>query len=194
MKQGSLLPRGFKANAERTAIKFRNELDLKSHEPLCGFKLAEHLEIPIYTAPEIFPPEMDITPLVGLTNEDNGWSALTMKTKQSNTIIIHNHLHASTRQQSNLMHELAHIICEHEQPKAYTDIALPSFMRAFDKQQEEEANYLGSALQITREGLIWALKKKMLEKDIAEHFNASLSMVSLRINSTGVKRQLSYLK
>lgn len=78
-----------------------------------------------------------------------------MKTKQSNTIIRHNHLHASTRQQSNLMHELAHIICEHEQPEAHKDIALPSFMRAFDKKQEEETNYLGSALQITREGLIW---------------------------------------
>jgi Zn-dependent peptidase ImmA (M78 family) len=66
-------------------------------------------------------------------------------------------------------------------------------MRDYDKQQEEEANYLGSALQITREGLLWALKKRMEISEIAEHYNASPSMVTLRINSTGVKKQLSYL-
>jgi len=116
-----------------------------------------------------------------------------MKTQKSNTIIIHNHLHAPTRQQSNIMHELAHIICKHEQPDQYKNIALPFLMREFDKQQEEEANYLGSALQIPREGLIWALKKRMDVVAIAEYYTASPAMVTLRINSTGVKRQLSYL-
>jgi hypothetical protein len=66
-------------------------------------------------------------------------------------------------------------------------------MREFDKQQEEEASYLGSALQIPREGLIWALKKGMDLEAVADHFKASTAMVSHRVNTTGVKRQLSYL-
>lgn len=193
MAAKSLLPRGFKANAERTALEFREKLELKKHDPLCGFKLAEHLAIPIHTPDQIFPPETNLHDLVGTKSKDQGWSALTMVTGSGNKIIIHNHLHAPTRQQSNLMHELAHVICEHKHPETLRNINLPFFMRDYDKQQEEEANYLGSALQITREGLLWALKKRMEIAEIAEHYNASPSMVTLRINSTGVKKQLSYL-
>lgn len=186
----SLLPRGFKAEAERTALKFRKELELEPHAPLCGFDLAKHLNIAVSPANEFFPLGHDMT---NLTGPDSGWSALTMKNGQEKTIIIHNQLHAPTRQQSNLMHELAHVICKHEQPETRKNIRLPFFMREFDKQQEEEASYLGSALQIPREGLIWALKKRMETNDIADHFKASTVMVTHRINTTAVKQQLGYL-
>lgn len=186
----SLLPRGFKAEAERTALKFRKDLELEPHSPLCGFDLAKHLKIDVSAANEFFPAGHNMEDLTG---PDSGWSALTMKNGQDKTIIIHNQLHAPTRQQSNLMHELAHVICKHQQPESHRAIKLPFFMREFDKQQEEEANYLGSALQIPRDGLIWALKKRMEANDIADHFKASAAMVTLRINATGVKRQLSYL-
>ncbi len=193
MAKTSLLPRGFKANAERTALEFRKKLEIEAHDPLCGFKLAEHLSIPVYSPEEFFSPGTDMNDLVGTKLKDNGWSALTMVTGTNKKIIIHNHLHAPTRQQSNLMHELAHVICDHKHPETHRNIALPFFMRDYDKQHEEEAIYLGSALQITREGLIWALKKRMEIAEIAEHYNASTAMVTLRINSTGVKKQLSYL-
>lgn len=193
MAKSSLLPRGFKANAERTTLRFRKELGLECHDPLCGFELAKHLKIAVLLPADIFPAGIDLSELVGVKNKDKGWSALTMKTAKNNTIIIHNHLHAETRQQSNLMHELAHIICQHEHPETHSNISLPFFMRDYDKKQEEEANYLGSALQISREGLIWALKKRMSNNEIANHFNASPAMVTLRINSTGVKNQLKYL-
>lgn len=193
MAKESLLPHGFKAKAERTALEYRKKLELDPHSPLCGFKLAEHLNIAVYPATDIFPANTNLDDLVGNKSKDKGWSALTMLTGNDNKIIIHNHLHAPTRQQSNLMHELAHVICDHQHPKTHQNIKLPFFMRDFDQQQEEEANYLGSTLQITRDGLIWALKKRMEIDEIAEHYNASPSMVKLRINSTGVKRQLSYL-
>ena len=193
MAKTSLLPRGFKANAERTALEIRKKLELEGHDPLCGFKLAEHLEIAVFPPTEFFPTDTNIDALVGTKSKDQGWSALTMLTGNNNKIIIHNHLHAPTRQQSNLMHELAHVICDHKHPETNRNIALPFFMRDYDKQQEEEANYLGSTLQITRDGLIWALKKRMELNEIAEHYNASAAMVTLRINATGVKRQLSYL-
>lgn len=193
MAKASLLPRGFKAKAERTALALRKELGFLPTDPLCGFKLAEHMEIPVYPATEFFPEGTNIDDLVGTANKDKGWSALTLKTEKNNTIIVHNHLQAAPRQQSNLMHEIAHIICDHKRPETHKDVAIPFFMRDYDQQQEEEAIYLGAALQITRDGLIWALKKRMEMTEIAEHYNASIAMVQLRINSTGVKRQLSYL-
>ncbi len=190
MAKVSLLPRGFKSKAEKTAVALRVELGLSSTDAMCGFKLAEYLKVKVYTPPEIFPANTNLDELVGT---DKGWSALTMKIINDDTIIVHNHLHAPPRQQSNLMHELAHIICDHKRDNKDYDPILNSLMRDHNPQQEEEAIYLGSALQITRDALIWALKKRMEEADIAEHYNASLAMVKLRINATGVKRQLSYL-
>lgn len=39
MAKASLLPRGFKAKAERTALALRKELGFLPTDPLCGFKL-----------------------------------------------------------------------------------------------------------------------------------------------------------
>lgn len=191
MAKASLLPWGFKAKAEKTALKLREDLGIKPFDPLCGFVLAAHMNISVYKATDFFSKGENLENLLGTSDQDKGWSALTLKTGNNNTIIIHNHLHSSARQQSNLMHELAHTICDHKRPEKYKDIALPFFMRDYDPQQEEEAIYLGSTLQITREGLLWALKNGMEIKEIAEHYNASTPMVQLRINSTGVKKQLS---
>lgn len=193
-KKKSLLPHGFKANAERISVSYRKKLDLNVHDPLCGFELAKHLNIEVYRPAQIFPPDTNLEILLGVENDDNGWSALTMNTGKGNKIIIHNNLQAPVRQQSNLMHELSHVICEHKRPNKYEDINLPFFMRDFDAQQEEEANYLGSTLQIPREALLWALKRGMTKEEIGDYFQASISMVTFRINSTGVMRQLSYMR
>lgn len=193
MAKKSLLPRGFKADAERNSLRFRQVLGLKSHEKMCGFDLAEHLEMKVFTPEELFPKATDLTCLIGTFEKNNGWSALTMNNSSGKKIIIHNNLHAQARQQSDIMHELAHQICEHEYPAQRENIKLPFYMREYNAQQEEEANYLGSVLQIPREGLIWSLKRGMNIDEIASYYTASKSMVIFRINSTGVKKQLAYL-
>ena len=192
MTKASPLPRGFKAKAERLAAGCRNDLQLHVCAPLCAFKLAEHLKIPIYPATEFIKDPSEIRKLLGTETSDSGWSALTMPTKKKNRIIIHNPFHSSARQQSNLMHELAHVLCDHKYTTTHVGFNIPMGMRFHDEQQEGEANYLGSCLQVTRPGLLWALKKKMSIPEIAAYFTASVDMVNFRINSTGVRRQLSY--
>lgn len=193
MAKKSLLPRGFKANAERIAISYREELELQSHEPLCGFALAKHLNIEVCKPEDIFPENTNIVDLIGSSDKDNGWSALTMITGKGNKLIIHNNLHSPARQQSNLMHEIAHILCDHKYSEAPENLELLSLMRDHNPQQEEEAIYLGSALQIPRDGLVWNLKQRKNYEEIADFYIASKSMVTFRVNTTGVKRQLSYL-
>jgi hypothetical protein len=56
------------------------------------------------------------------------------------------------------------------------------------------ANCLGGCLQLPREALLWALKRGMTKNEIADFYEASIQMVTKRINETGVIRQLSYLR
>ncbi|MBO9732606.1 MAG: ImmA/IrrE family metallo-endopeptidase [Chitinophaga sp.] len=194
MAPKKILKRGFPAQAEQLAIEYRDKLKLHACAPICAFKLAEHLRIPIYSATEFLTLQHERDHLSGTNGSDCGWSALTMTTGAGNRIIIHNPFHSAPRQQSNIMHELAHIICGHEVDEAIRDIPLPFGMRHFDEVQEEEAKCLGATLQLPKPGLLWSLKRSMSQSDIATHFNASVEMVAYRLNISGAAKQSYYMR
>lgn len=193
MAKNNNLKRGFKAKAERLSKMLRQDLGLEYYQPLCGFELAKYLDIDVLSPESLGLKDNQLDALMGTTKESSGWSALTMTNQENRKVIIHNSRSSPARQQSDLMHELAHIICKHEieVPKG---VVLPSYMRYYDESQEAEAEYLGAALQLPRECLVWALKKGMSRQDIAKNYTASLEMVRFRINSTGVTKQLKYIK
>lgn len=185
-----ILRRGFKAEAEKLALKFRVELNLHACAPLCAFKLAEHLSIPIIPATKFvtLPSEIE------LLSNDCEWSALTMTNFQGKRIIIHNPFNSDARQQSDLMHELAHVICKHESKAANIDVTIPGGLRCYDEVQEEEAKWLGATLLLATPCLLWATKENMSIDEIAFHYTASIDMVRYRINTTGVAKRIKYFK
>ena len=185
-----ILKRGFKTKAEEWAKHYRGCLKIHPCAPLCAFKLAEHLEIPIYGATEFPKLPSEINLLSGANGKDCKWSALTMPTNAGNRIIIYNSFHSLARQQSDLMHELAHIICKHERLKAKYDFEIPFGMRNIEEEeQEEEAKWLGSTLQLATPCLLWARKRNMATQEIAAYFNASFEMVIYRMNITGITKR-----
>jgi Zn-dependent peptidase ImmA (M78 family) len=185
-----LLRRGFKSEAERKALSYRENLKIHPCASLCAFKLAEHLNIPIYKATEFLtlPEEIDL--IKGSTFKKCEWSALTMGTNAGNTIIIYNPFHSDVRQQSDIMHELAHLICKHQHVQSEHDDELPFGMRSYNTIQEEEAKCLGSTLQLPKPCLLWATKRKMRREDISSYYYASLDMVTYRLNMTGLYKRL----
>lgn len=189
MAAKSILKRGFKANAEKLAKHYREKLNIHPCAPLCAFKLAKHLQVPIYSATEFLKLPHEINLLSGTSGSDCGWSALTMITKAGNRIIIHNPFHSVARQQSDMMHELAHIICKHEYDQQHYDFDIPFGMREFNELQEEEAKCLGSTLQLATPCLLWAQKRNMTQEEIAGHFNSSMEMVKYRLNMTGIAKR-----
>lgn len=193
MIKKSYLKRGFKAEAERISTKFRLKLGLNAYQHLCAFELAKYLNVEVLSPEVLDIDDKGLIALMGESKKGSGWSALTMSDKKNKKIIIHNVNSSQARQQSNIMHELAHIICKHEItiPDGYI---LPDYMRYYDKSQEAEAEYLGSCLQLSRECLIWALKENMSKEEISSNYSASLQMVNFRINSTGVNKQLKYYR
>lgn len=189
-----ILKRGFKANADRLAKQYREKLGIHPCAPLCAFKLAEYLQIPAYSATKFLTLPEEIKLLSGVNGKDCEWSALTMKTQTGNRIIIYNPFHSLARQQSDVMHELAHIICNHENIKKDYDFEIPFGMREYDEEQEEEAKCLGSTLQLATPCLLWAKKRNMATEIIAAHFNASTEMVIYRMNMSGITKRYSNFK
>ncbi len=177
--------RGFKANAEKTSLILRKELGLKPFEKLCGFDLAHHLSINVSDPVSIGLPENEARLLM---DKSSGWSAVTINFENKQKLIIHNVLHSKKRQQSNLMHEMAHLLCEHEFPKLGV-VGGSLQMRHYSKEQEAEAEWLGGSLQLPRQALSFWLKKDYSLNEIADYFEASKQMVRFRYNVTGLSKQ-----
>ncbi|TNE81392.1 MAG: ImmA/IrrE family metallo-endopeptidase [Bacteroidetes bacterium] len=186
--KNNLLPRGFKAKAERISEHLRKEIGVHVCNPLDAFVLAKHLNVIVFNIDEIGLPVNELRHLKGLANNTVEWHALTFPINQTH-VIVHNNINSPARIQSDLMHELAHIICQHHENQITTH-DFPWHMRSFNPQLEAEAEYLGSCLQISKAGLFAKLKYGATEDEIADYFLASKQMVKYRIGQTAARKIL----
>lgn len=179
------LRRGFKKEAEAYAQEFREELNLRPHEPLCPWRLAECLAIsvcPLSTLREEVPGAVD-----HFTNHEQGsFSAITICAGYKR-LIIYNDAHYIRRQASTLSHELAHGILGHI-PKSIFD---ENGCRYFNKVEEEEADWLGATLLIPRPAALHIVEMGMVVSQAAEMYGASHQLIEWRLNITGARTQLS---
>lgn len=190
-KPSPTMRRGFKSEAEKTAIRYRSELGIAEYLPLPAAKLANHLGISIITPSEIKGISDDLLNLLLVGPGKDKWSAAIFL-KNDRKHIIHNPTHSLARQESNLMHELAHASCNHalcEMEVALSGIVIP--LRKYDQVQEAEAEYLGSCLQLPQKALYHyhhVLKKSVDE--ISTEFTASKQMVNFRLRMSGVLKMI----
>lgn len=183
------MQRGFKQAAERRAIALREALRLSPIAPLSARQLADHMSVPIISPPQV--PGLSSQHLEQLLAIDAwGWSAVTIPIDDW-ALIIYNIAHPADRFESDVMHELAHLLCRHRPARMLTFPGFPFPLREFDPDQEEEAIWLGACLQLPRPALWWALRRGMDANTIATHFGASHAIVQYRRNVTGVDRQLA---
>lgn len=177
---------GFKAHAERVSAGYRETLGLQLHQPLPAKDLAEHLGITVLHPHEI--PDLAVDHIGHLAaTDDDDWSAFTLAA-DSRRFIVHNDTHPVSRQESNLMHELAHICCEHEcGPMMWVG---PFCLRHYDPGQEDEATWLGGVLQIPKEGLMAVARRNRDIEHIATVFGASEAMARKRFNTEGIHKRL----
>jgi Zn-dependent peptidase ImmA (M78 family) len=184
----SLLERGFKSWAEKFADGLRRELGVEIDEPLCLERLASFFGAKLLTPQEI--PGMTEFHLGQLLNVDpSGWSAVTVCIGQR-SVIIHNPTHSKGRQASNIAHEIAHLILEHEPTRLVMSPDGALVMRSFDEKQEEEANWLAWCLLLPRAAIIVALKKRATVEQIAAQFGVSETLVKFRVQKTGARVQI----
>jgi hypothetical protein len=184
----SLLDRGFKAWAERFGEGLRKELGISSTAPLDPRTVANFLGIGLCTPLNIPGLSREAIDQL-LVIDPSGWSAITVMAQQR-PIVIYNPAHSPARRASDLAHELAHIILEHDPAKMVLSQDGEIVMRSFNEKQEEEANWLAASLLLPREALLKMVRSGQTISEIAQQYGVSEKLASYRVQITGVRTQI----
>jgi len=178
--------RGFKKFADEKSIELRKAIGVKPSHPLSGLVLAKHLNVKVLYPNEV--PEIDPDTLSHLQKgNDSEWSGVALQVNDQSIVIINNS-HSLARQESTIMHELAHIICGHSMGE-FRLLSEGIFLRDYNKEYESEADWLGGCLQLPSVALYYSHKDGLSMQEIALRFNASIDMVRFRMNMCGIGKR-----
>ena len=182
--------RGFKAWCERTANDYRQTLGVASSGAMDPRCLADHLGVRVATPEDI--PTLSATARRQLVEVDaESWSAVTIAHGDARLVIL-NSGHSAARQRSSLAHELAHLILNHAADRTRLSQEGFLFRGTFDREQEDEANWLAGCLLVPRDGLLRARLRTPDEHALAAKFGVSIDMIGWRLKMTGVLRQVRW--
>jgi hypothetical protein len=162
------------------------ELGLLPAQRINVQQLADHLGVSVHSADE-FVPLSDLQRLDEI--QPGCFSAATIHLPDGKVVAMTNPINASTaRRDSDLAHELAHLILRH-QPSQVDRIGDLTFFDC-DPEQEEEANWLAGCLLLPRPLLLAAARQGLTAEQIAEANSVSIQMARFRLNASGVYFQV----
>jgi Zn-dependent peptidase ImmA (M78 family) len=162
-------------------------MHIKLYSPLPAFMLARHLNITILRPEQVPGITQDMLGRL-LRTYGSYWSAFTLPFDEC-TVIIHNTTQSPGRRESNLMHEIAHVLCKHRPVLVLPTARFPFPTRGFDQNCEREATGLASCLLLPRPAVEWAIKRRMRERDVLGLFCISAKMLKWRLHQTGLWSQ-----
>ena len=178
------LRRGFKSEAERIAKRVRAELGMSAAQSVVPEMVAELLGIEVRAGDELIPRER----FVELEQIQPGaFSACTLRPSADRVVVVRNPLSSKSRQRSDLAHELAHTLLDHELSRI-EKLGNVTFLSC-DATQEEEAAWLSGCLLLPRALLLAEVRRGSSAKDIAGKYGVSEGMARYRLNVTGVVKQ-----
>lgn len=167
--------RGFKAEANRIAVRVREQMGLAATAPIDPFAVCERFDIRVIRLRELDGR----SPFLGRAN--SAFSAVTVPCG-IDTAIVHNDSHHPYRQRSNICHELAHCFLSHECTPPLT----VDGERARDGGIEAEANFLAGALLITNEAALHILKMGIVAQ-AQRLYGVSITMLNYRLSVSGAR-------
>ena len=165
--------RGFKAEANRIAVRVREQMGLLAISPIDPVQVCAHFDIILIALSELKPDS------VFLGRSGSSFSAMTVPCGW-HTAIVHNDSHHAHRQRSNICHELAHCFLGHKSTPPLTDEGT----RAHDGGIESEANFLAGALLIPNQAAVHIVQSG--HNVIAQReYGVSQPMLSYRLRISG---------
>ena len=175
--------RGFKTQAERLAHQIRSEMGARALSGLDAAALATHAGADVRRADEL----TSLNKLKALEALQPGaFSACTFHVG-GRPIIVYSPLASYGRTQSDLAHEISHILLGHD-VQTVQQLDGVSFFTC-DPDEEQEANWLAGCLLLPRNLLLQVVRRGLSAEDIAQEYGVSLPMAEFRIRATGVLRQ-----
>ncbi|WP_166648208.1 ImmA/IrrE family metallo-endopeptidase [Hymenobacter sp. UV11] len=196
-------PPRFKADAESHSLHLRQRLGLNARVA-CPAKLATGVHGILLAAAgalsdeivdalvDEFPDHLKVRQHLKWVASDTTEFSAIVAIVNGYRMILYNGNNSPARQESDIMHELAHILCEHRGDclQLNADISL----RVHNACHEQEAKWLGAALQIPEKGIFDHVRAGRTSEEIAEIYGASLQMVNFRRNTLAIDRRISYLR
>ena len=187
----STFRRGFKSWCETASAQFRVVLGLRPSDPLLATRLARHIGATVVNPRDL--RKLSASALKQLVERDSdSWSAVTVSALGRDVIVV-NPMHSAGRAANDLMHECAHLILKHRPAKAAMSADGQLLMSAYDRQQEDEANWLAATLLLPRSALLSIAASGGIGGDLAASaraYGVSESLLRMRLNVTGVRFQL----
>ena len=178
------LRRGFKSEAERIARDVRTELGMKATQSVGPAFLARLLGIEVRAGDELIPRER-FSELESI--QPDSFSACTLRPSPDRLVVVYNPLSAESRRRSDVAHELAHALLDHDLSRVER-LGDVTFLSC-DPTQEEEAAWLSGCLLLPRALLLAEVRRGASAKDIAKRCGVSERMAQYRLDVTGVARQ-----
>jgi uncharacterized protein DUF955 len=184
----STLERGFKSWAERTALTVRRDLKLDPHAPISPKGLATYLDVTLWTPHDV--PGLPAEVVKQLLETDPwGWAAVSQQI-DGRVVVIYNPRHSPGHRASNIVHELAHLLLDHEPATVILSPDGVMAMRSFNAKQEDEANWLAWCLLLPRDALLRAMADGKTDQQIADEYGVTETLVAFRKRICGVEAQL----
>ncbi len=178
------LRRGFKSEAERIARRVRAELGMSAGHSVTPEVLAKLLGIEVRAGDELIHPQR-FAELEQI--QPGAFSACTFRPSADRIVVVYNPRSPKSRRRSDLAHELAHVLLDHELSRV-EKLGAATFLSC-DAIQEEEAAWLSGCLLLPRPLLLAEVRSGLSAKDIATRCGVSEGMARYRLNVTGVLRQ-----
>jgi IrrE N-terminal-like domain len=176
--------RGFKAEAERLADRTRAQMGLQPVDRLVVRDLADHLQVEVFAADQL----VDRAKLEDLNRLQPGaFSAATFHLPGGRTVAVYNPYNGPARTNSDIAHELAHVLLDHD-VRELQQLAGHTFFIC-DPEQEEEANWLAGCLLLPRLLLLRELFAGADAATVAAKHQVSVPMARFRLNASGVLLQ-----
>jgi hypothetical protein len=183
-----VLKRGFKSQCERRSVELRHLLNREPIDPLPAVDVAVHHDVIVWHPADIDGVSVaDMQHLLGAGLEE--WSGFTLRIGGRNLVVV-NSAQFERRQNSVLMHELAHIILGHELVSGTFTHGGHFVPGTYNQDQEDEAAWFGGTLLLPRPALLWMRRRRMSDDAAATHFGVSPELLRWRIRMTGIDYQL----
>jgi len=146
--------------------------------------LADHLKVEVFAADQL----VNRAKLEDLNHLQPGaFSAATFHLPGGRTVAVYNPCNDPARTNSDIAHELAHVLLDHE-IRELQQLGGHTFFTC-NPEQEEEANWLAGCLLLPRPLLLREVFAGADATTIATRYQVSVPMARFRLNTSGVLLQ-----